>query len=161
LPTTEPTHPEIYDTLDYHLSRGADIAQAAVPMGLFLSWAVNLRLFAEANYLDQESTLLRIRFRETNGSELLVACGGDLCAEMFTAEGQRFVRAYYPRYLDDYAACFGSDIYSVEENWVNYDRLAAVLMRAYLGAPEASPIRRDWLTSSTQWLRKGWRRLWG
>ena len=149
-----------YDTLQRHLSAGADLAQAAVPMGFFLSWSVNLRLFAEAQHLEHESLLLRIRFREAHGSELLVACGGDLSASMFTAEGVRFVENYYSRYLDDFERCFATDLYAVEESWDNYERIADVLTRAYMGAPPVATQGIAWLQSPTALLRKGWRKLW-
>ena len=52
--------------------------------------------------------MLRVRYREVTGSELLIAGGaGRLDDTHLNEEGQRFTAAFYPAYLDDFRATFG------------------------------------------------------
>ena len=149
----------LYDSLDAHIARAGDMARAYAPMGQLLAWAVNLRLVDEGALLEHESLLLRIRFREALGSELLVACGGDLSSDLFNAEGQRFLVGYYPSYLADYAEALelGDDPYAAAENWTNYDKVAGVLTRRYMGAPARGAHS---LAGALNKLTNGIKRLW-
>ena len=79
-----------------------------------------------------ENLILRIRYREATGSELLTTCGGDLHSALFTEAGQRFLAAYYTRYMEDYRQVFGDDVYAVEDTWDNYAKLAPAITRAYM-----------------------------
>lgn len=135
------------------------MVRAYAPMGQLVAWAVNLRLVDEAAMLEHEGLLLRIRFREARGSELLVACGGDLARELFNADGQRFLDGYYDAYLGDYAQALGlgEDPYTAEEDWANYDKVAAVLTRRYMGGP---PRRANPLAGALSRISNGIRRLW-
>jgi hypothetical protein len=77
---------------------------------------------------------MRLRYREIRGSELLVAgCGGDLLPEHLSSAGQAFTDSYYSRYLDDFARTFAGEVYGVEDSWPNYDEIARVLTREYMG----------------------------
>jgi len=123
----------IYDALDHHLAAAGSIERAAVPMGMYLAWCANLQLVSARLAQDAEQLLLRVRFREVTGSELLVAgCAGELHSRWLSEGGQRFTDEYYPRYLGDFAAVFGADIYAVKDDWDHYDRIAAVLTRHYM-----------------------------
>ena len=150
---------QVYDTLDSHIARAGDMARAYAPMGQLVAWAVNLRLVDEAAMLDHEGLLLRIRFREARGSELLVACGGDLTSDLFNADGQSFLHDYYHAYMDDYTKALGEgeDPYRAKEDWANYDKVAAVLTRRYMGGP---PRRANPLSGALNKISNGLRRLW-
>ena len=138
----------IYDDLDWHLPLAPDLGAAAVPMGFFMSWAVIHQLTDDRALADHETQVLRIRFREAKGSELVVACGGTLSSDLFTPAGQRFVEGYYDTYLDDYRGVFGEDVYLVEETWANYELIAKVLTARHRG-----PHRSEGLLSRlTAWL---------
>jgi hypothetical protein len=143
-PVLRPSNTEMgqacYDCLDAHLPHAADIGRASVPMGLLLAWCANLHLLSDAVIQQHERLLLRVRFREATGSELLIACGGNLSRDLFSAQGQRFLDRYYVNYMAVFCDVFGKeaavDCYEVADNWANYDQLAVVLTRAYMGKPK-------------------------
>ena len=106
----------IYDDLDRHLPVAGAIERAAVPLGMYLAWCVNLQLTGRTLEDEAGSMLLRLRYREKTGSELLLAvCGGVL------------------------------DAVDVEDDWDHYDRLAPLLTRRYLGEGRGTDRRgRRW-----------------
>lgn len=126
---------QAYDDLDAHLGEAPDIAQASIPMGMLLAWCANMHLLSADALQTHERLILRLRFEDALGSELLIACGGALQRDLFNAEGQRFLDAYYPQYMAVFRSVFGEDFYSLADTWANYRRLAPVLTRAYLGEP--------------------------
>ena len=121
-----------FDTLDEHLREAGDIARASKPMGWMLAWAVQMQLLAPSIQQAHEQLVLRIRYREARGSELLVACGGDLGRDLFTPEGQAFLNDYYPHYPADLEQAFGPDIYSVADTWDSYAAISPLITRAYM-----------------------------
>ncbi|MDH3641243.1 MAG: hypothetical protein OES38_04060 [Gammaproteobacteria bacterium] len=123
----------VYDDLDRHLPEAGSIERAAVPMGMYLAWCANLQLVSQRLTEQAEQLLLRVRYREVTGSELLVAgCAGELHSRWLNAEGCRFTDEYYAQYLADFASVFGGDIYGVKDDWAHYDEIAAVLTRHYM-----------------------------
>ena len=123
----------VYDDLDRHLAEAGSIERAAVPMGMYLAWCANLQLVSRRLIEEAEQLLLRVRYREITGSELLVAgCGGELHSRWLSEDGQRFTDAYYPQYLADFASVFGGDVYDVKDDWAHYDEIAAVLTKRYM-----------------------------
>jgi hypothetical protein len=121
---------EAFDDLSRHLPVAGSIDRAAVPLGMYLAWCANHQLLSSALQDEAAALILRVRFREVVGSELLVAgCGGRLRPEHLNAEGSAFSEAYYGRYLDDFRATFGSEPYGVEDDWEHYDRIAPLLTR--------------------------------
>ena len=149
-----PTSADCYDNLDEHLAAAGDLAHACVPMGMLLAWCVNMQLISPALQQEHEHTILRLRFQEALGSELLVACGGNLQRTMFNAEGQRFLDDFYPRYMALFRQLFGDKPYAVAENWSNYQTLAAQLTRLYLGQPSQQKRSAGVLEKITGWLRR-------
>lgn len=137
-----------YDDLDQHLPAAGSIERAAIPMGMYLAWCVNLNLVSVELMERAEQAVLRVRYREITGSELLVAgCGGALDSRWFNPAGIAFCDRYYERYLDDYRGVFGNAIYAVSDDWDHYDRLAPVLTEhLYGGKPSARrrPHRSSW-----------------
>jgi hypothetical protein len=122
-----------YDDLGRHLDAAGSIDRAAVPMGMYLAWCTNLQLVSRRLHEESEQLLLRVRYREVTGSELLVAaCAGELHSRWLSEAGRRFTDGYYPRYLTDFASVFGGDVYDVKDDWAHYDQIAAVLTRHYM-----------------------------
>ena len=123
----------IYDDLDNHIAVAGSIEKAAVPMGMYLAWCVNLQLVGERLHVENERALLRVRYREMRGSDLLVsACGGTLRSEDLNDAGRAFTDRYYASYLDEFRAVFGSSPYEVEDDWPHYDKIAPVLTERYM-----------------------------
>ena len=143
-----------YDSLDAHLPLAKDIASASVPMGLLLAWCANMHLLSSAVVQEHERLVLRIRFEEATGSELLIACGGDLSRELFTPQGQHFLDEFYPGYMDVFRGVFGDDCYVVSDNTANYRKLAKVLTQRYMGKIRPRRNTRPGLISKlTGWFR--------
>jgi hypothetical protein len=129
----------IYDDLDRHLPEAGSIDRAAVPMGMYIAWCANLQLVSKRLVDEAEHLLLRVRYREVTGSELLVAgCAGELHSRWLSDAGQQFTEAYYPQYLSDFASVFGEAVYDVKDDWAHYDEIAAVLTRHYMSGPDMS-----------------------
>lgn len=126
------------DELANHLEAAGSIDRASAPLGMYVAWCANLNLFSREFERAHEQLVLRVRYREITGSELLVAgCGGRLTVDMLTDAGRQFTASYYPGYLDDFRRVFGPDIYAVKDDWAHYDRLAPLLTRSYMH-PEAA-----------------------
>jgi len=133
----------IYDDLDRHLPAAGSIEHAAVPMGMYLAWSVNLNLIGDELTEFAQQRILRVRYREITGSELLVAdCGGALDSRWFNPTGVEFCDRYYPRYMDDYRRVFGDAIYAVSDDWDHYDQLAGLLTQRLYG--EKSKAQTGW-----------------
>lgn len=123
-----------YDSLDNHLPEAGSIERAAVPAGMYVAWCANLGLLSQAFEEAHHALVMRVRYREIKGSELLVAgCGGDLREEHLSNAGREFTDRYYSRYLEDFAGLFAGEIYGVEDSWPNYDEVARLLTREYMG----------------------------
>lgn len=128
----------VYDDLDHHLAAAGSIERACVPMGMYLAWCANLHLVSEQLQHSCETLLLRLRYREVTGSELLIAgCGGRLTSDCLNAHGRQFTDRYYASFFDDFRAVFGEDVYGVEDDWAHYDRLSGVLTRHYMAGRSA------------------------
>ena len=123
----------IYDSIDEHLKLAGEFDKAAIPMGMFLAWALNLGLLRQELVRDHQQLITRVRMQDAKGSELLMALGGNLDEILFSERGNRFAGGYYPRYMTDYASVFDLDPYLVEDTWVNYDKIAQLLTRELLG----------------------------
>ena len=123
----------IYDDLDRHIAEAGSIEKAAVPLGMYLAWCVNLQLVGERLHVESERALLQVRYREMRGSDLLVsACGGTFRSEDLNEAGRTFTDRYYASYLDDFRAVFGDAPYEVKDDWPHYDKIAPVLTERYM-----------------------------
>ena len=111
----------IYDSIDEHLKLAGEFDKAAIPMGMYLAWALNLGLLRQELVREHQQLITRVRMQDAKGSELLMALGGNLDETVFSERGNRFACNYYPRYMIDYASAFGRDPYLVEDTWSNYD----------------------------------------
>ncbi len=145
---------EVYDTLDAHLAAAGDIGKAAVPMGMLLAWCVNMQLVSTAVLQTHERLILRLRFEEAQGSELLVACGGDLQRQMFNPAGQQFLDGFYGEYMGVFQRLFDTDPYTVRETWDNYQRLAVELTRRYMQDQTQAPALGGVLQKLTGWFKR-------
>lgn len=122
----------IYDDLNEHLSQSVDIEAAALPMGLYLAWCVNMNLISQQLHDEAEQLILRVRYREITGTVLAVsACGGRLSAEHLSETGRRFTEAHYAHYLTALEKEFGS-LYHFPDKWSSYDRIAPMLTKLLL-----------------------------
>jgi len=149
----------IYDDIGRHLEAAGSFDRAAVPLGMYVAWCTNLQLLSR-EFADAQATLvMRVRFREITGAELLVAgCAGVLEDWQLNDEGQRFTSAWLPRYLDDFRSVFGGSPYDVKDDWDHYDRIAPLLTRRLMdarqGASASTPA--SVLGSKDQrWWRRG------
>lgn len=123
----------IYDSIDEHLKLAGEFDKAAIPMGMYLAWALNLGLLRQELVREHQQLMTRVRMQDAKGSELLMALGGNLDETLFSERGNRFAGNYYPRYMIDYASVFGRDPYLVEDTWSNYDKIAKWLTKELLG----------------------------
>ena len=123
----------IYDSIDEHLKLAGEFDKAAIPMGMYLAWALNLGLLRQELVREHQQLITRVRMQDAKGSELLMALGGNLDETLFSERGNRFAGNYYPRYMIDYASVFGRDPYLVEDTWSNYDKIAKLLTKELLG----------------------------
>tara|TARA_B100001758_G_C18279674_1_gene540929 strand:+ start:547 stop:1017 length:471 start_codon:yes stop_codon:yes gene_type:complete len=123
----------IYDSIDEHLKLAGEFDKAAIPMGMYLAWALNLGLLRQELVREHQQLITRVRMQDAKGSELLMALGGNLDETLFSERGNRFAGNYYPRYMIDYALVFGRDPYLVEDTWSNYDKIAKFLTKELLG----------------------------
>ena len=123
----------IYDSIDEHLKLAGEFDKAAIPMGMYLAWALNLGLLRQELVREHQQLITRVRMQDAKGSELLMALGGNLDETLFSERANRFAGNYYPRYMIDYASVFGRDPYLVEDTWSNYDKIAKLLTKELLG----------------------------
>ena len=123
----------IYDSIDEHLKLAGEFDKAAIPMGMYLAWALNLGLLRQELVREHQQLITRVRMQDAKGSELLMVLGGNLDETLFSERGNRFAGNYYPRYMIDYASAFGRDPYLVEDTWSNYDKIAKFLTKELLG----------------------------
>jgi len=150
----------IYDSLDNHLASAGSIDRAAVPLGMYVGWCANLGLMSPEFDAAHHELVVRLRYREVKGSELLVAgCGGVLQSECLSPAGQAFTERYYDQYLDDFRATFAGDVYDIEDSWASYEQIAAVLTRAYM-APKRSRFSRRSSDPTVEGSTKRWWQVW-
>jgi len=126
---------------------------------MYVAWSANLQLLSRA-FSDAQATLvMRVRFREITGAELLVAgCAGVLEDWQFNDEGQRFAATWLPGYLEDFRTVFGGSPYDVKDDWDNYDRIAPVLTRRLMTARQGesgSKPAKVLGTADRRWWRRG------
>ena len=137
----------VYDEIAQHLPKAESVDRAAVPLGMFVAWCVNMNLVSELLLQTAERLVLRVRYREITGSELLVAgLGGRLESKWLNPAGNAFCREHYSGYLDDYSQEFGPDIYGVRDDWDHYDQIAPLLTARLYG-----PAQRGGKQGSRRW----------
>lgn len=103
-----------------------------------LAFCARLNLTASAFERAYETPLLRVRMQEIKGSELLVAAGGALRADMFTDQGQRFLAQNYSRYLTLLEQRYGASLDGLEDSWSHYEDLAREMTGWLLTKPRRS-----------------------
>ena len=146
-----------YDDIDRHMEAAHKLDRAAIPLGMYVAWCANLQLLSR-EFTDAHAALVvRVRFREITGAELLVAgCAGSLDHWHLNEEGRRFTEAYLPHYLDDFRATFDGDPYAVNDDWDHYDQIARVLTRKLMIARQSEAARPAAVLGTTD--QRWWRR---
>jgi len=143
----------ILDDLEAHLEAAGSLERAAVPLGMYLAWCANLQLVSGQFQVAHEGVILRLRYRELTPAEFFTATtGGTLALDALSPGGQAFSQAYYPDFPADLRRLFGSDPYSVQDDWPHYDQIAAVLTRHYMAWKDRGRTRASG--------RRGWWRRW-
>ena len=132
-------HERLVDGIALHMEAAGGVDRAAVPLGMLLAWLTNLNLLTPAFAQQHAAAIVRLKYRELKGSELLVsACGGELYWADLTSQGEAFLRDFYPTYLDQFVATFKGDPYGVEDSWDNYDQISRVLTAALMGPAKSA-----------------------
>jgi hypothetical protein len=147
------------DSIDNHLGKAREFDRAAVPLGMYVAWCVNLGLVSDAVLAEHERMVLRVRMHDAQGSDLLTAMGGELNDAHLNSRGKEFTDGYYAGYLQDYAEVFGEHFYETEDNWDNYMKLTAVLTPKLLGPK----LRPQWPIDTNKLrgaIKKRWQQLW-
>jgi hypothetical protein len=144
------------DSIDNHLSEAREIDRAAMPLGMYLAWCVNLGLVSDDVARDHERLVLRVRMHDALGSELLIALGGELTDAHLNERGRDFTAGYYAEFMDDFRQLFGERCYEAGDTWDNYSKLAAVLTPKLLGPSR----KRDAAAGFLGGLKKRWRAVW-
>jgi hypothetical protein len=137
----------IVDDINHHLADAGSIDQAAKPVGLYLAWCVNMGLTSDSLMHEAERMILRVRYRDASGCDLLVSgCGGTLEMHHLNERGRVFTQANYQRFLTTYHDLLGTEAYTGKDPWSAYDRIAPVLTGWLLGrAPkESEPWWKFW-----------------
>jgi hypothetical protein len=146
----------VYDDIDRHIAAAGSIDRAATPIGMYLAWCVNLSLVSDELAAAAGRELLRVQIREITGAELLIrVCRGRLDSTHLSSVGQDFTARRYEEYLAAYATTFGVEpraIYSVENTWDHYDRIAPLLTRWHLGEPARES--EHWWQRLAPWFHK-------
>ena len=114
----------------------------------------NLHLLSAEFQQVNEGALLRLRYRELTPAEFLTATGdGSLSEADLNEAGQAFTRDYYATYQSDFEATFNGDVYAVQDNWANYDRIAAVLTSRYMAGTGRVRARKSGSRHGGKWWR--------
>jgi hypothetical protein len=147
---------KIYDDIDHHMAAAGSIERAAVPLGFFVAWLVNLQLISTDLQRRAGDDLVRLRMRDlTPGHFFIKHCHGRFGSADLNERGQHFVDSYYQHsYLSDFAEALKlprrdtSAIYRIDDDWAHYDQLAPLLTRRFFAAgrnPPPKPRGKGWL----------------
>lgn len=136
---TEVDESYVFDKAKYHiqtmLEEGLSEEQAYVHIGLYFAWLINNDLTSE--YFIEESTaeIKAHKSREISPCQIFKNWDGVLIGELLNKTGYNFSISYYDdKYLSDYQKGLrikDDDLFKVEDNWENYDKLAKILDKAF------------------------------
>ena len=133
-----------YDRADWHYGGNfpKDLPSEAggTHIGMFLAWAITRGLEGDLHRTESLESLRAVRERRMTGRQFLEK----ECDEKFTThdlndEGNAFAAGYYEKdgpggYLVDYDEALGEGLptlYHVQDNWENFERVAAFLDRRF------------------------------
>tara|TARA_A100001037_G_scaffold298695_1_gene322918 strand:+ start:1495 stop:1917 length:423 start_codon:yes stop_codon:yes gene_type:complete len=135
----------IYDEISLHLSEAGSLDRAASPIGLYLAWCANHQLVSQELIELKTPAFTGLLLREITGSEvLIVGCYGILESRWLNRRGNNFTLEYYGQYISDFAEIFEEDVYDVEDNWANYDRIAPLLTEKLFGFRREKTAKKWW-----------------
>lgn len=137
-----------YDDASWHYEgdypENLPVKNAATHIGMFLAWCINNNLISDEQIEESGSDIGEVKDRTITGAEFLINnCDEKLLNEDLNKMGNKFAAAYYEyakqtkfgkaynNYVNDYSRVLNGgsedDVYSVEDNWENYDRLSPVI----------------------------------
>lgn len=135
-----------YDRADWHYDgdfpSGLPSENGGTHIGLFLAWAIMNGLEGELHREESSESLAAVRARQMTGRQFLFKeCDERFWEVDLSVEGNAFAKSYYEitdgqacSYLDDYERTLLGDLpslYHIEDSWLNYDRIAAVLSQRF------------------------------
>jgi len=131
-----------YDDVSWHYIDGPPDRDASTHIGFFVACAISQELASDE--ISGETASSRVRLNErtiTPGAYIGWIDHDKLTHHDFTEIGNAFSEFYYPkRYLENYQAIFevsqDDAIYSVEDCWVNFDKMADVLDERFIDGCE-------------------------
>lgn len=136
----------IVDCLDWHYGdypTNVDKENAGIHMGMYLSWIINSELESEELARLYSDDINKIRNRQMTGKEFLISnCKGILNDKFICKLAREFTLGYYLssredycQYLGDYIDTFLSEgiisLYSLDDSWENYDKIAKIISNRY------------------------------
>jgi hypothetical protein len=132
----------VFDKAKYHADAVNDLGledeQAFVHTGLFMAWLIHHELMSDFFMLESGNEITQLTSRKQSPSSLYMNWDGVLIGEMLNTEGFNFSQAYFDfdhgTYMQDYERIFkvsGNQVFTIQDNWDNYDRLAPTIQAAY------------------------------
>jgi hypothetical protein len=144
-------------SVDEYLAAAGSLDKALLPLGFLLAFCAQHRLLSQDFVGGYAEQLSAVRLQEGRVTTLFAAHGASLYESDFNAAGITFLRNCLPQLSADFAQTFGQDCYDIEDNWVNYQQLANVLVRRLMGSPKHSKQSGGLWASVQEGLKKLWR----
>ena len=122
-------------SVDSYLPYAGDLTQACIPLGFFTAFCLQHHLLSVEVEQAHRDTVIQCRLQEGPVSALFVAMGAELEERHLSPAGQEFAHRVLPNFRDLYCELFDEESWRLQDNWDNYQRLAAVLVRDLYGRP--------------------------
>ena len=116
---------------------GLDLEQAFVPAGLYFGWLLSNGYQSDLIEEIADYTLEEFSSRESTGPELFMTdWEGVLIGELMQDDPYRFTKLYYTTgdYEKDLVEVFDlgtTSIYSIEDNWENFEKIKSKIDERY------------------------------
>lgn len=132
------------DRMDWHYGgefpKNLPRENGGTHIGMYLAWIINNNLIGDLHLDDAADSVELVKNREMTGRDFLIQeCDEKFWEEDLNDEGLQFTHFYYAdengmkQYIEDYVECFKpeKEIYNVENNWDNYDKISKILDQRY------------------------------
>lgn len=132
---------KVYDLAKNHFlgnfPSSLPIEQAYLHIGIYMGWIIDQDLYSE--YFEEEAMteIYRFKRREIGCIILAEIWDGALSHKLFNDEANLFTFYYYAGgifkkdYIDELVHVDNKTIYHVEDNWDNYDKIAARMTKRF------------------------------